>query len=703
MQLKRLRMIWVWLFLYSPFVAFSDPVSYEHIEVELISQFPAVEPGKPFWVAVRLTPEKDWKIYWRNPGDSGLPTHLQWNIPKEAKQAETLWPYPERVEFQGIVIYGYGNEAVLLTQITPPESLDSMEAFPLTASLSWLICNDVCIQGNSTLSLNLPVSRTTTSENLVWADLMASAQRRLPLRLEAVNSGYAVNDGHLELYVEFEDSILSDAVRVVYFPEQLDVVTSSSLLDTKWTDHRFQLRQTLSEYFEGVEDPLRGVLVVHTAESKKAYAIETPPRPLIEVSKTSAFQPTPPTENSLVGVVFMAMLGGLLLNLMPCVFPVLSLKAISLVQASGLSCRAHRIHGIAYTLGVMTFFCAVAGILYLLKAGGAMVGWGFQLQTPWFVALLAYLLFILGLGFSGLLQIGAGTMGIGQTLTQRKGYMGSFLTGALAAVVASPCTAPFMGTAIAYAIVQPPLHSLLVFLALAFGMALPFLVIAFIPNIGRYLPKPGLWMDVFKQAMAFPLYLTAIWLLWVLGRETDITVMAIVLIGMLLLIFALWLKNIQLVPKSRWRHAKGMLSLAAIAGSLVLVGVPGLTGTTASTENVLQDTFWEQYSEERMAELRSQNRPVFLNITADWCISCIANERVALSMGSVRSAFKEKNIAPLKGDWTNNDPKITKVLESFNRNGVPLYILYPPGDNADPILLPQWLTPGNVLSALESI
>jgi thiol:disulfide interchange protein DsbD len=279
------------------------------------------------------------------------------------------------------------------------------------------------------------------------------------------------------------------------------------------------------------------------------------------------------------------------------------------------------------------------------------------------------------------------------------------MTGALAAVVASPCTAPFMGTAVVFAITQPPLSALLVFLSLAFGMALPFLLIAFIPDIGKFLPKPGPWMDIFKQAMAFPLYLTAIWLLWVLGRQTDASIMALVLVGILLLLFAVWLRKVEAGSRGRWRHFKTALSLAAVAGSFAMLWLPGLSITSPQTTGrvLAQDSFWEPYSEERLAELRAQHRPVFLNITADWCISCIANERVALSMTSVRDAFREKNIAALKGDWTNNHPRITEILESFNRNGVPLYVLYPPGEDVEPIMLPQWLTPFNVISALESI
>ena len=411
--------------------------------------------------------------------------------------------------------------------------------------------------------------------------------------------------------------------------------------------------------------------------------------------------PGPASPFNLPLVLLLALMGGLLLNLMPCVFPVLSLKAIGLLEAVHVSPHGHHLHGLAYTLGVMVFFSLVAGLLLVLKAGGESIGWGFQLQQPWFVALLAYLLFILGLSFSGLLEFGWQFMGVGESLTRGNGYLGSFFTGALAAVVASPCTAPFMGSAVAFALAQPPAAALAVFLALGLGMALPFLLIAYLPGLGRYLPRPGPWMNIFKQIMAFPLYLTAIWLLWVLGRQTDATGMAVVLVGLLALLFAVWLQHIKPPPRGRWRLTTQGLTLVAIAGAFSLLATPLFQAPAGQRTVASEDSFWQPYSPQRLAQLRAAGRPVFVNMTADWCISCIANERVALSVPSVRQAFEAKGVVALKGDWTNNDPDITRVLESFGRSGVPLYVLYPPADR--PRMLPQWLTPGNVLAALESL
>jgi thiol:disulfide interchange protein DsbD len=351
----------------------------------------------------------------------------------------------------------------------------------------------------------------------------------------------------------------------------------------------------------------------------------------------------------------------------------------------------------------MLFFAAVAAVLLLLRAGGATIGWGFQLQSPWFVALLAYLLFVMGLSFSGFLEFGTSFMGVGNDLTKRTGYVGSFFTGALAAVVASPCTAPFMGSAIAFALGQSTVTALSVFLALGFGMALPFLLISCIPSLARLLPRPGAWMNILRQFMAFPLYLTSIWLLWVLGRQTDASGMAATLGGMLLLAFGIWVLKLRAHTAGHWRRFVEGLTVAATLGAFAILHLPLLNepalGVAQSTAE--SKLTWEPYSAERLAELRAENKPVFVNMTADWCISCIANERVALSFPAVRRAFAEKDIVRLKGDWTSRDPSITKVLQAFGREGVPLYVVYPVGQGTEPMVLPQFLTPGIVLDALS--
>jgi thiol:disulfide interchange protein len=390
-------------------------------------------------------------------------------------------------------------------------------------------------------------------------------------------------------------------------------------------------------------------------------------------------------------VLLSALLGGLLLNPMPCVFPVLSLKALSLAQGGGKGRRVQALHGLSYTLGVLLSFALVAALLLGLRAGGAAIGWGFQLQSPGFVGLLALLLFALGLSLSGLGHFGSGLMGAGERLTQGGGYRASFFTGVLAAAVASPCTAPFMGTALGVAVLLPPALALTVFLALGLGMALPFLLLSLVPRLGRRLPRPGPWMETFKQALAFPLYLTVIWLLWVLGRQAGVDALALALVGLLCLGLALWLFDRPAGVHSAWRRGAAWSLLGLALLSLYLPG-------RAPPADALEP---RPFSERTLAELRAQGVPVFVNMTADWCITCLANERVALNTAAVRQAFERRGVVYLKGDWTRRDPAITQYLARYGRNGVPLYVLYAPGQEGR--VWPQLLTPALALEALDSV
>lgn len=686
-----------------PAISSANPIQTDHIEVELIAEVDSVQPGRPFWVGFRLAPDEQWKTYWRNPGGTGLPTHIEWYLPEGARAGEIRWPYPERFEIQGLTSYGYAGEVILLTEIRPGEALHIGNILSLGATSSWLVCYEECIPGSTELLLELPVKDVPPQLNARWASAFAAARDRLPDEVDGWDASFAIGNNRLYLEVQTRKAVFADAEDITFFPYRQNLISYTAHQEADWTPFRLAIKQQISDRLTTIPDTVSGIIVVTTvAGQESAYAVDFSLEPEGRLLASEGGESTRlPASNELLYVMILAMAGGLLLNLMPCVFPVLSLKAIGLMEVAHISHQAQRLHGLAYTLGVMVFFCAVAGILYLMKMGGASVGWGFQLQTPWFVALLAYLLFILGLNFSGVLEFGGRFMGVGETLAHRGGYLGSFFTGALAAIVASPCTAPFMGTAIAFAIVQPPLYSLLVFLALGFGMALPFLLIAFIPSLERILPRPGPWMDIFKQAMAFPLYLTAVWLLWVLGRQTSATGMAIVLAGMVLLLFAVWLRHLRPQPKGRWRRVNTVLAAAATVSAFAILAMPVLKAPTSTA--VVKNDFWEPYSEARLAKLRTQGRPVFVNMTADWCITCMVNERVALSLPSVRQAFKKKDIVPLQGNWTNREPEITRFLEVFGRSGVPLYVLYPPGSDSEPVVLPQWLSPMNVLDALETI
>ncbi|WP_111641089.1 protein-disulfide reductase DsbD family protein [Marinimicrobium alkaliphilum] len=390
----------------------------------------------------------------------------------------------------------------------------------------------------------------------------------------------------------------------------------------------------------------------------------------------------------LLQALVFALLGGVILNAMPCVFPVLSIKVMSLVQSEPERLAKH---GWAYTLGIMASFIALAAVLMLARAGGQALGWGFQLQSPLLVAALAYLFLLLGLGLSGMINIGTGLMGAGQSLTEGSGLRGSFFTGVLAAVVASPCTAPFMGAALGFALTQPGAVSLGVFAALGLGMALPLLLLCHLPQLAKHLPRPGPWMETLKELLAFPLYLTAIWLLWVLGRQVGLNAVIAVASGGLMIIFALWLRQ---------QAARGAVNLVR-RGAMAAAWVVALMLPWQIVDGKRDADRWESYSAERLASLRAAGKPVFINLTADWCITCLANERVALGTNSANTLFDELGVVTLKGDWTNRDPEITALLERYGRSGVPLYLWYPAGHRGPGQLLPQLLTPATLADTLR--
>lgn len=386
--------------------------------------------------------------------------------------------------------------------------------------------------------------------------------------------------------------------------------------------------------------------------------------------------------------LLLALLGGIVLNLMPCVFPVLSIKVMSLTQADPQRLASH---GWSYTAGVLLSFLALAGILLAARAGGEAIGWGFQLQSPLLVTALIYLFVVMALALAGNIQIGQRWMGAGESLTSKHGLQGSFFTGVLAAVVASPCTAPFMGAALGFALTQPTVIGLAVFAALGFGMALPLLLLCYAPSLTRYLPKPGGWMETFKEVLAFPLFLTAIWLLWVLGRQAGMNAVAAACVGALLIAFGFWL-----LGKKKAGRKSILLTLVVLlcwAGSALLPWKTLQSSTSSS--------LWQPWSEQKLQSLRAEGKPVFVNMTADWCLTCLANERLVLSTSEIEEAFTTLGIVGLKGDWTNTDPAITAFLQTYGRSGVPLYVWFPAGHQGAGIVLPQLLTRGQTLSTLQ--
>ncbi len=389
-------------------------------------------------------------------------------------------------------------------------------------------------------------------------------------------------------------------------------------------------------------------------------------------------------------MLLLAIAGGSLLNLMPCVFPVLSIKALSLAKSGGDNLTAH---GWTYTAGAVATFVAIAALMLIARSGGEAIGWGFQLQSPWLITLLAYLFFAMGLSLSGLASFGSRLMGAGQNLTQGHGLRSSFFTGALATVVASPCTAPFMATALGYALTQPPATALLVFAALGFGMALPFLLLCQSPKLAQKMPQPGAWMDTIKQFLAFPLYLSAIWLLWVLGRQVGSDAMALAIIGLLLIAFALWITHLP----EQSTHGRRLRFITAVVSIIAALSL----STKLEPADQSSSSIWQAYTRTQLELLQDQQRPVFINLTADWCLTCLANEKVTLDTEELETLFAKHNVAALKGDWTNYNAEITELLEEYQRSGVPLYLYFPAGSTRATVL-PQLLRLEHIEEAIAS-
>jgi thiol:disulfide interchange protein DsbD len=526
--------------------------------------------------------------------------------------------------------------------------------------------------------------------------LIAAAQASLP-----VASPWAISLKHSEktLSLRINDRALnSKAIEKIWFyPSEWGKVIHNAEQPWQVSADGIELKLSSGEAPLSVGQNLSGVLAITENSSgtsvTRGYVVSV-------TGQAAGANNTGEADVVLSTAMLLALLGGVILNLMPCVFPVLSIKALALIKHAQQHPKETRLHGLAYTLGILLSFALLGGVLIALKAGGAQIGWGFQFQSPLFVLAVAYLMFAVGLSLSGVFSIGSSITGVGSSLAGRSGYSGSFFTGVLATVVATPCTAPFMGAAIGFALTQPALSLLSVFFSLGLGLALPFLLLSHYPALQRKLPKPGVWMDRLKQGLAFPMYGAAVWLVWVLAQQAGVNSVAIALGGMVVIAFAAWLYEFskfsgKIVQRSGLGIASLSLAFALLGGYFGIETAPAApSSATQSAKN------YEPYTPERLSALRHQGKPVFVNLTAAWCISCLVNEKVALSQHSVIDAFKQSGITYLKGDWTNRDAEITKLLAEFGRSGVPLYVFYPAGNASQPIVLPQILTPEIVTKAV---
>ncbi|MGB5324309.1 MAG: thioredoxin family protein [Pseudomonadales bacterium] len=705
----------------------ADSIDAPHIRVSLLSEHAYLLPGRQQQFALRLEPEQGWHTYWINPGDSGKATALSWQLPRGIRAGALQWPVPERIPFGGGSSFGYHGDTWLLADLAMPSRAVLQEiavqdpggTVSIAAQASWLVCREVCLQGNAMLRLALPLVPEGAESKLdtvtPMPDGFARARAALPQQLQGAPAQYSIEDGQLVASI--------DAAELPVFSRQPEVfIAVTGLLQTAARPSVAATRQGLrisAPVGVALAEPppfLPMLLQFQGAAGVTTVALlarfEEPAFAGTETASTEARVPLVDNgvaavgkDISLVYVLMLALLGGLVLNAMPCVFPVLSLKVISLVEHGGYDRRDRQLHGLAYTAGVVASFLLVAAVLIALRATGEQIGWGFQLQAPAFVALLVYVLFLLGLSLSGMVEIGTSLQNIGNdSVAGSSPLRASFLTGVLATVVATPCTAPFMGTAMGFALTQPLAVALLTFAVLGLGLALPFLLIAFVPALASWLPAAGNWMVSFKEFLAFPIYLTVVWLLWVFARQAGIDAAAALLIGMVLLAMALWLRRATMFSLRARAGAlaallSALLALLSLLWALQLrVALPAPGGGSSNAGEFVQPGA-VAWSQQRLDAALAAGKTVFVNMTADWCITCKVNERVALSREAVKRALARPEVEYLVGDWTNSDSAISLYLETFERNGVPLYVVYKPGES--PRLLPQVLTQGIVLDALK--
>lgn len=675
----------------------ADQARSAHTTATLLSDAASIQPGQRFLIALRLQIDKGWHTYWQNPGDSGLATRIEWEMPAGFTAGPLLWPAPERIIVPPLTTYGYEGEVFLLTEITAPPLLPEGSEVSLRASIEWLECKEECLPGLAALELTLPVEASSAPSSFV--EQLSKARSLLPLPTADWTLRATRTDTQIQLYLR--PPAKESLSEIELFPLQTGVIEGTAPQALQKVGDEYQL--TLTRVKGEAPPSLRGVLV-HPGGwrgpgSERALAIDLP----LEVAAAALLNEPAPISMSVWWSLVLAFIGGLLLNLMPCVLPVLSIKVLGFVSHAGQA-RAW-LHGVVFTLGVLLSFWVLAGVLLALRAGGEGLGWGFQLQSPSFLIVLCGVIFLFGLSLFGVFEVGTSLTQAG-ALTSGSGLRGSFGSGVLATVVATPCTAPFMGAALGFAMTQPSWVAMLIFTSLGLGMSAPYLLLSAVPALRRRVPKPGDWMESFKQFMGFLMMGTVVWLLWVLGQQTDIDGVTLVLAFLVVLSMAGWIMGRfgAISRSTRSRVISYLLAAVLSLGGLwlVLSWVQPASMPKAHAQEA-QGIRWEAFSEAKVRALQSEGRPVFIDFTAAWCLSCQVNERVVFGSTEVQDALERHKVAMLKADWTTRDEEITKALARFGRSGVPLYVLYGKTPNQAPKILPELITPGMVLAALEEL
>lgn len=703
-------------------------VTTPYVRAELLAHAPqGVAPGQPLWLGLQITHQPEWHTYWKNPGDSGLPTDFAWTLPAGLDAGEITWPLPRKIPIGTLANYGYEGTVLLPVPVTVASTFaPGPLAQDVTVRLraSWLVCRKECIPEEGEFSLALPI-KSTTAMHAALFDAAAQAQPRPVLAdTQGVlpdSQARITDDNALQISVHGLPVALRGK-KLDLFPETGEVIDNAAAWGQAWNGSVWTAKVPLSAQRSASPALLPVVLAEQSGahatgpDTRTGYRTElkvlgTWPQgaaaatvsPALQAAlqanaaqaSTSAGAPTLTFTAALLG----ALLGGLLLNLMPCVFPVLAIKVVGFAQHAQ-DRRAHRLSGLAYTAGVVLSFIALGALMLGLRAAGEAIGWGFQLQSPVVVASLAALFTLIALNLAGVFEFGHFLPSSVASLQARHPVADSFLTGVLAVAVASPCTAPFMGASMGLTATLPGPQAVAVFAALGLGLALPYLAASFVPAVARALPRPGAWMDTFRKLMAFPMLATVVWLVWVLGQQSGIDgagALLILLVGLSLVVWAL-----SLAGRARvWMASVSIAAMALLVWAFAphITHVPTAQAAAPSTQATA--TGWQPWAPGAAEEILATGRPVFVDFTAAWCVTCQYNKKTTLADADVLADLAAKNVALLRADWTRRDPRITAALAQLGRNGVPVYVFYQSGK--PPVVLTEVLSVQEVRATIARL
>jgi len=681
-----------------PMLARAQGTETQHVKITMMPERNTIVANDTLWILINEEIEPGWHTYWTNPGDSGAAPRIKWTLPEGFTAGDIEWPAPHKITLEGLVSYGYEGNAAIAQTIAVPDTLPK-GPLTLTADVEILVCKDICIPEKSThtITINDPAAQAVDNETAVDAFVSAlpsKADWRGTYAIEGKDFVVRINGG---VQADPKEVVLES---FVLMPVEWGLVQNAAATraEIKNNPYELVLRQTRdTRDLTNVGDVPVIITYKRIDGQSVARAVTLHPSQTVPASANDGVKKntdalTPDGLNFISAILF-AFLGGIILNLMPCVFPVLSIKALSLIRLREKGFMASALSGLVYTAGIMLTFGAIGSVLLGLRASGSDIGWGFQLQNPVIVLALAYLLFVIGLNLSGLFDIDGSFTGIGSSLVNKGGLPGTFFTGILATLVATPCTAPFMAGALGYALVQPPAVAMAVFLALGMGLAFPYLLLSIVTALSAFLPRPGLWMVKFREALAFPVYASAAWLVWVLAMQVGSQGLIWTLTGMVALAFGFWLL-IHRPERRFWRVIIVVMALIAFLFAIMPILDRSILRPPATADERRASLF----TPEKLDALLLEKDPVFVYMTAAWCITCKVNERVAINTEAVQSLFKANGVVVLEGDWTSMNPDITKFLKSYGRSGVPLYVYYGAkdagGTRPGPVVLPQILTPG---------